>query len=259
MFEIPDAKRVRRQDLYDSASDRGSSPDVDSEREAELRAKLNAQLSSLLQLDVQTDDVLMQDDDEKTVVQSPPEQEEFEFRLFSTLEPSKIVLVNPEDEKHNGPPISVRPISFYVRGELSPEERERFEHAAVNANQILAEAKKRAWGLEVPWRVTRIIVRGKQQTRSDGKDGETKGRKRPGKKRRIAIRIKTKAAREKAEAEEKQKMTKEEHLREKKKRLNRAKQIKRRQKAKEQKMAATMGEGGGDGNGEGVSSDDAES
>jgi len=250
---------VRRQDLFDSASERHSSVDEGDDSEvAQLREKLNARLSNLLAVNFEAGpggdggvDVVMQEDGDD----QPPDEVEFEFRLFSTSAPSQKIALVDGDGRHEGPAISQRPLSFYVRGELSPEEIEQFRVAAVEASDIVAEARKRAWGLEVPWRVARIVVsmgrkRGDRAgglsagvTRPKGTDEEPARRKRPGKKRRIALRIKEKAKKE----EEIQKMTKEEHLREKKKRLNREKKLKRRQKEKEKKVASKGGAEGNDG------------
>ncbi|KAK4452291.1 hypothetical protein QBC34DRAFT_398294 [Podospora aff. communis PSN243] len=250
MFEVPDAKRVRREDLFDSASGRESSPDEENDSSAALlRAKLNAQLSNLLAVNIdagpgEDEDVPMGEDGAN---EQPPE-EEFEFRLFSTSGPSQKIVLAAEGEKHEGPALSQRPISFYVRGELTPEELEKFKAAAVSSADVIAEARKRAWGLEVPWRVTKIVVStGRNQGRAGPRsavapglavaDGELGKRKRPGKKRRIKLRKEEKAKQE----DEKKKMTKEEHLKEKKKRLNREKKIKRRQKEKEKKAAMKGG------------------
>ncbi|KAK0719762.1 hypothetical protein B0H67DRAFT_486101 [Lasiosphaeris hirsuta] len=248
MFELPDSKRVRRQDLYDSAFERHSSPEGDDEGKAEIRAKLNARLSNLLSLgpievgnvghDAAVDGVDEAND-------QPQDEGEFEFRLFSTSGPSQKVIIAAE-ETHQGPPISERPISHYVRGELAPEEKARLQFSAVSGSDVVAESKRRAWGLEVPWRVTRIAIsadrrKGKQSGERiavrEGAPEESQGRKRPGKKRRITLRIKEKAAKETAATKAKQLMTKEEHLREKKKRLNREKKLKRRKKEKEARMA----------------------
>lgn len=184
------------------------------------------------------------------------DQDEFEFRLFSTSAPTQHI--NLAEEVHHGPAMSQRPVEFYVRGPLTEEEKARFRAAAVSGEEVVSGARGRAWGLEVPWRVVRVVgaTRGnkgrgagvgkvvgeaKEKGEVEG-EGEAKGQKRPGKKRRIALRIKLKAAKE----EEAKKMSKEEHLKEKKKRLNREKKLKRRQKEKEKKMAAGLGGGEGD-------------
>lgn len=162
-----------------------------------------------------------------------------------------MVLVPEEEEKpYTGPAISQRPLSHYIRGELSAHEREQFAHAAVTGRDVLAWAGRRAWGLEVPWRVTKISVVANQkglvdgQQRVGGADKEKKKKKkRLGKKGRIVLRKREKVKKEAAAAAEKQKTTKEEHLKEKKKRLNREKKLKRRQKEREKKAAA-RGPGG---------------
>ncbi|KAK3499251.1 uncharacterized protein B0T23DRAFT_369527 [Neurospora hispaniola] len=323
MFEVPDAKRVRRDELFGSGtSDRGSSPDTADEAEVEAKAQLlNAKLSSLLSLKVEFDDGAARDDDATTAArepteaaakqpevarekpqkkeketkqtsqgdaessdddgsdeedtpmqdQAPLEEEEeaaeFEFRLFSTSAPQKIVLPSKDEEDGAGETvIADRPISYYIRGELTPEEQEQFRAAAVTSQDILNWAKQRAWGLEVPWRVRKIVVtvKGKKADRAAAatalhgqpvatgtevqqqSEQQKKKKKRLGKKGRIAMRIKEKARKEKEEAEQKQKMTKEEHLKEKKKRLNREKKLKRRQKEKEKKMAGKAGSSVGD-------------
>jgi hypothetical protein len=194
--------------------------------------------------------------------QPSDEEGQFEFRLFSTSAPQRIVIAPDELKEQGGPLISTRPISFYVRGKLSPEELERYRIAAVTGGDILEESRKRAWGLEVPWRVRTIVVSagskatGSKSSQSggttglDGMAGEATGRKRPGKKRRIALRKKEKVKKE----EESKRMTKEEHVKEKKKRLNREKKLKRRQKEREKKAAGKGGsEAGGQSGGESAS------
>lgn len=160
------------------------------------------------------------------------------------------MLAPEEDEApFSGPALSQRPISYYIRGELSLHETEQFQRAAVTGQDVLAWAGQRAWGLEMPWRVTKITVTVKGKESADGQQQSVTGtkKKRPGKKSRIVLRKRDKAKKEAAAALEKQKMSKEEHLKEKKKRLNREKKLKRRQKEKEKKLAqkgAAGGEGG---------------
>lgn len=276
---------MRRDELYDSSSDAGSRSHVDAEEDAEVRAKLNERLSSLLGLDLSASAPTFEhkeserpgdkplrvrrqqqaqeegdddDDDEKK-----EGEEEFEFRLFSTSSksaaPAKVILAASDDE--DAPQgegafiVPARPASYYVAGAPTPEQLERYRWAAVAGEDIILGARKRAWGLERPWRVIRLTVPPKSLAGllpaqalplvhpSDGGEPAVAKRKRPGKKRRIATRIKAKAEKEKREAEDKNKMTKEEHLKEKKKRLNRERKLKRRAKEKEKKLA-TKGEAG---------------
>lgn len=265
MFELPEAKRVRRQDLHDSSSDDDSADDnVDSA----IRARLNERLSGMFSLDLGTDSLgkkpangdpaaAKADDqgqpDDAAAGGPPPAavEEAFEFRLFSTGETTKVVLA-PEDDGlkggEEGGIASARPVSFYVRGELSPEEREWFRNATVSYEDLVKAAGQRAWGLEVPWKVTRVTVKPGKGTDTAVEVRVSKGsaehveadsgkRKRPGKKRRIALRTKDKARKAKQEELGKKKVEKEEHLKEKKKRLNREKKLKRRQKEREKKQA----------------------
>ncbi|KAK0728127.1 hypothetical protein B0T26DRAFT_672712 [Lasiosphaeria miniovina] len=265
MFELPDAKRVRRQDLYDSASDRQPSPGDDG-AEAELRAKLNARLSNLLAMDLRPPEAAA-----SGVAQAAgdgsgehQDEDEFEFRLFSTSGAApKVVLEDDSGARNGRPAIAQRPVSFYIRGELTPEEHERLRFSAVSGKDVLAGAQQRAWGLEVPWRVTKITIGTAQKRPKTGSQpsglselaGEhSKKKTRPGKKMRIAARIKERAQKEAAAALEKKKMTKEEHLKEKKKRLNREKKLKRRQKEKEKKQAG-KGEAGEQSESEGDDAD----
>lgn len=259
---------MRRDELYDSSSDAGSGSHVDAQDDAEVRAKLNERLAGLLGLDLAapapaapTLEQQKDDDDHK-------QDEEFEFRLFSTSSkttvPAKVVLAASDDEDapqgEGGFTVPVRPTSYYVAAQPTPEQLERYRWAATSGQDILLGARKRAWGSERPWRVVRLKVPKKSlaglhlppaaaaqvtlgHASEDDEQQTAVKRKRPGKKRRIASRIKAKAEKEKHEAEEKNKMSKEEHLKGKKKRLNREKKLKRRAKEKEKKLA-TQAEGG---------------
>ncbi|ROW06022.1 hypothetical protein VMCG_04639 [Cytospora schulzeri] len=268
MFEIPNAKRVRRDELYDSSSDAESNSHNGTE-DAELRARFNEQLSNLLGLELSAPEPASghkadPDDAQRHDVTEEHEEkheEEFEFRLFSTSSktaaPARVVLSNSDDEGEQGEGafvVPTRPVIYYMAGEPTPEQREGYEHAAVTGEDIVAGAGKRAWGLERPWRVVKItmstgksangpsnIVKSTSAAKEQGDEGAK--RKRPGKKRRIAMRIKSKAEK----AQEDQKMSKEEHLKEKKKRLNREKKLKRKAKEKQQRLAAKANGEGGEG------------
>lgn len=144
-----------------------------------------------------------------------------------------------------------RPLSYYFVTDLSPEMKQQYEMAAVSGEDVIERSKIRAWGLELPWRVTTIKTNRKPASKRWGgaeavahvENDQPAKRKRPGKKRRTAMRIE---ARAKAQAEEaaKQKMAeKEEHTKDKKKRMNRLKKLRRRAKKKTEK-------GGGEAGGE---------
>ncbi|EHL03836.1 hypothetical protein M7I_0026 [Glarea lozoyensis 74030] len=186
------------------------------------------------------------------------EPQEFEFRLFSTptnttsepIHAQKIILDDDDSGKGNGGFVIPRRNSdYYFTTSAQGEAKWGFEHAAVNGEDVLKAQKQRAWGLEVPWRVTVIKVPGRLKqkktlgTRSavtELNDGEVKRRK-PGKKHRIIIRKRTKQM---AEAEEKKRAEaalKDETEREKRTRRNREKKLKKRQKEKDEKAARKAG------------------
>lgn len=271
---------MRRDELYGSSSDGGDDQSEHGVEDAEERARLNERLSSMLGLDLSApepaplpgqgpDAADAHGHGEGTTVGDQADgnhEEEFEFRLFSTAAgaasaPAKVVLSASDDEdaaRGDGAFVQpVRPESYYLAGEATPEQQERYRWAAVTAEDVVADASKRAWGLERPWRVVKISLSSRKppsttaglvagaRTASGDTAEEGPKRKRPGKKRRIAVRIKARAEKEKREAErarreaeEKQRVSKEEHLLEKKKRLNREKKLKRRAKEKEKKLAA---------------------
>lgn len=256
---------MRRDELYGSSSDGRDDQSEHGVEDAEERARLNERLSSMLGLDLSAPEPAPAPAEQGPAEVEDAHEEEFEFRLFSapagsTSAPAKVVLSASDDEDgprgDGGFVQPVRPESYYLAGEATPEQQERYSWAAVTAEDLAAGAIKRAWGLERPWRVVRIslsskkpssrtvgLVAGTATASEDADDGPK--RKRPGKKRRIAVRIKARAEKEKREAEkakreaeEKHRISKEEHLLEKKKRLNREKKLKRRAKEKEKKLAA---------------------
>ncbi|OTA92633.1 hypothetical protein M434DRAFT_396303 [Hypoxylon sp. CO27-5] len=258
MFEVPDAKRIRREELYDSSSEEEATND--DHLDSILREKLNAQLSGLLDLDSKVDEGFEaqqtsklstgdtnEDPRDEEDVENPAE-EAFAFRLFRDEEPSHKVVLEPRDAgEKNGDGafvVAKRPISYYLAGEPPPEVAEEYRMAAVSADYLLQDAKKRRWGLEKPWRVTTITITTNKKMGTPGSSvitatetGRSK-KKRPGKKRRIILRVQQKVQKEREEAAKQQLIEKEQHLQEKKKRLNKTKKLRRRAKAREKKQNA---------------------
>ncbi|RYP79522.1 hypothetical protein DL770_006622 [Monosporascus sp. CRB-9-2] len=269
MFAFPDAKRVRREELYDSSTDGEESRDE--EVDAALRAKLSAQLSGLLDFnfapaaDTSHDDAQRQQqqqqrdgasvgDDGHHQAEREGEELVFQFRLFRDEAPShKVVLEQDEAPEQAGGGafvIARRPASYYVADDPPPDAMARFRAAAVSPDHIFRDAGRRRWGLEKPWRVTTITITANTATGAavaggdepGSRQGEEAGkRKRPGKRRRIILRTREKARREREEATKQQLVEKELHLKEKKKRLNREKKLKRRAKEREKKLASKDG------------------
>ncbi|ROT43190.1 hypothetical protein SODALDRAFT_33158 [Sodiomyces alkalinus F11] len=282
MFQLLDAKRVRREDLADSASDESSSGDENDSPHAELRAKLHARLASALNLGEflqapitapasAANEERHGQDSESSAAQEGHDAEDaeeaFEFRLFGTAQPP-VKIVIPTDEMEGGPGgeggmLRRRPVSYYLAHAPTPAQQAEFATAAVSGEDVLRRAQQRWWGMEMPWKVTHITAQTKTKggrtvsvsfspaTANGASQGTEKERKkpnrRPGKKKRIAMRVKAREAQRRAEEEQKSKLTKEEAMREKKKKLNRQKNQKRRAKAKEAKMVnkstSEMGEG----------------
>ncbi|KAI1753369.1 hypothetical protein F4782DRAFT_92757 [Xylaria castorea] len=284
MFTLPEAKRVRRKDFDDSASASTSSGEEevghDSEAELALRAKLNAQLTGLLDFKFTVEPKAQphQAGQPKDQVQrqapgltsdvpqedANPEEEAFTFRLFrDEALTHTVVLTNDDDPAalgNGGFVVPSRPRSYYIASPPSLGKVSEYRSVAVSAEYVLADAKRRRWGLEKPWRVIHTTpnsnaaspktIPGPAQEKGSAEKKETK-RTRPGKKHRIILRVREKATRDREEATKKLVLEKEQHLQEKKKRLNRERKLKRRQKEREKKtevQATNLDDGRADDN-----------
>jgi hypothetical protein len=190
--------------------------------------------------------------------------DEFTFRLFRTDKPAaKVVLPDdkPLDTTNAGFVVPQRPLSHYVATQPTAEQQSQFEMSALTGDDIISMSKRRWWGMEMPWRVKTVTVlvdrmrgtvtrteRGQDPAHKIRADGSLlKGRKRPGKKKRIKTRIMIKAdkAKEAAEkvrlaAEEQQKAEKEAHLVDKKKRLNKLRKMRRKAIELEKKQSVAL-------------------
>ncbi|KAL2212190.1 hypothetical protein CC79DRAFT_350244 [Sarocladium strictum] len=260
MFEQPEAKRVRRDELFESdPSDESSG---DEAIDGDLRARLNEQIAkSLGLLPEQEADRQTTSKDAKYARNSSKDSEEqpdtnddhedddggksadeFEFQLFSTSAPTTKVVLDDEN-LGDGAFVRKRPESHYLVTRIPEEQRLRYAFAAITGDEVLERAKARSWGLELPWKVVHATQNGKLHTLMEASRTKdpSKGRGRPGKKKRIAMRTKARAEAEKSKELNAKLAEKEEQIKDKKKRLNRAKKLRRRAKAKEQKG----GDGGG--------------
>ncbi|KAF9771474.1 hypothetical protein IL306_010890 [Fusarium sp. DS 682] len=261
MFEVPEAKRVRREDLIasDDGEENGSDDGI---YDDELRAKLNAQIAKSLGLEslaesnpqfVAKDSALTGgkesgDDDMgssgATEAAEDDQEEEFVFRLFSKAPPSqKVVLEEDTGPTGDGTFVSGRPLTYYMVTNISTERKHEYAVAAVDGDQVLARSHDRAWGLEVPWKVTKLAVTRKAKLDGKTEDELAKRNRRPGKKQRISLRKRIKEKEEKIAVEAKKMAEKEEHIKDKKKRMNRLKKLRKRAKAREQKQASKEEDG----------------
>ncbi|KAF4338189.1 hypothetical protein FBEOM_7931 [Fusarium beomiforme] len=258
MFEVPEAKRVRREDLItpDDGEENGSDDGI---YDDELRARLNAQIAKSLGLEIfaeSSPQVAMKDsaltkgnesiDDEmgNPGAAKDDQEDEFVFRLFSKAPPrQKVVLKEDTGPTGKGTFVSGRPLAYYMVTNISAEQKHEYAVAAVSGDQVLARSHDRAWGLEVPWKVTKVAVT--RKAKLDPKEGDelAKRNRRPGKKQRISLRNRIKEKEEKKAVEAKKMAEKEEHLKDKKKRMNRLKKLRKRAKAREQKQASKEDDG----------------
>ncbi|PFH62935.1 hypothetical protein XA68_10988 [Ophiocordyceps unilateralis] len=258
MFELPEAKRIRREDL--ETSDDAGRPSVD---DAALRASLQSHLARSLGLNLPDAKpatevcagatVLLpgtslapsarDDENKKDGVHG-----EFEFRLFSTTGAVPKVVLDVDDEtRGEGDIIAKRPLSHYLATNIPAKLRQEYEMACVSGEDVLTRSRCRSWGLELPWKVTTITtIQEAKPAGGAAKDStavnEEAKRKRPGKKTRIALRKKERAVKEREQLTAKQEMDKSQHLKNKKMRINRAKKLRKRAKVKEKKLAAVEGD-----------------
>jgi hypothetical protein len=195
--------------------------------------------------------------------QEQEQEQEFEFRLFSTHNPTaptthKILLKGPEeDEAGEGAFILPRrDRKFYIAEKAQGPDFLHYQASAVSGEDVLKAGKKRAWGLEVPWRVTVLQSTSPPASKSKSnptsasnsesklKEGEEVEKKtRPNKKRRIILRERKKKKDSAEEARRKEREAKEEAEREKKTRRNREKKVKRKLKEKAKKASGGVEEG----------------
>ncbi|RGP62215.1 hypothetical protein FLONG3_10294 [Fusarium longipes] len=262
MFEVPHAKRVRREDL--NASDDGGENDSDGGlQDAELRAKLHAQMAKSLGMDIdiepasyspvkdsQSGGIKKMENDETMDVEhdeAEEDQEEFAFRLFSTAPATqKVVLEEDTGPTGTGVFVSGRPLSYYVVTNVSAQRKQEYAIASISGDEVLARSHVRYWGLEVPWKVTKLTITRKANPDEKFEREQTGCKRKPGKKQRISLRKRAKEREEKMAAEAKKMAEKEEHIKDKKKRMNRLKKLRKRAKAKGQKQPSKGEDGQSD-------------
>ncbi|KAG6147813.1 hypothetical protein E4U25_004543 [Claviceps purpurea] len=266
MFDLPDAKRVRREDL-DGSTAQSWSDGANETIDTALEARLNAHIAKSLGLDSPQDtsqaalrpqispplpraQSAAQDDEPRD-----NDAGEFEFRLFSSRLPAKVTLEDDSAPPQEGGLAHSRPQSFYLANHIPPALQNEYRFAAVSGEDVLLQSHRPSWGMAYPWKVTRIVVTrkakgksGSTSTRVDADadadmEGQRRQKKRPGKKKRIAERKEMQALKEKNQMETKRALDKEEQLKEKKKRLNRIKKLRKRAKNKEMKTGEKRDDG----------------
>ncbi|KAG6219115.1 hypothetical protein E4U23_006594 [Claviceps purpurea] len=266
MFDLPDAKRVHREDL-DGSTAQSWSGGANETIDTALEARLNAHIAKSLGLDSPQDtsqaalrpqispplpraQSAAQDDEPRD-----NDAGEFEFRLFSSRLPAKVTLEDDSAPPQEGGLAHPRPQSFYLANHIPPALQNEYRFAAVSGEDVLLQSHRPSWGMAYPWKVTRIVITrkakgksGSTSTRVDADadadmEGQRRQKKRPGKKKRIAERKEMQALKEKNQMETKRALDKEEQLKEKKKRLNRIKKLRKRAKNKEMKTGEKRDDG----------------
>ncbi|KAF2146164.1 uncharacterized protein K452DRAFT_283456 [Aplosporella prunicola CBS 121167] len=278
MFEVPDAKRVRREDLYSPPASPRSSPDP------ELADALRASLNQRFEIDVKRHVAAP-----ATADADADSDEELDFRLFAAPTATttnagpdtapgpkplaqKIRVRSPSLDPAEAGFLAPRPQTHYFTPGTGALPAAELAAAALSGKQVL-QLSRAAWpGCVVPWKVVRVDAAGRELRRRveghacvvgeggggvAGEEGQGK-KKRKGKKARIALRVKVRAREEKKAVEERMKREREEAEREKRTRRNREKKVKKRVRDKAKRVAGMEGEEagsekGGEGEGEDVS------
>lgn len=165
-------------------------------------------------------------------------QQEFEFRLFGGMA-QKIVLRENEG-MGDGAFVKLRDPRVFALPPAEGQRKEGFEHMAVTGEEVFQRSRRRAWGLEVPWRVKVIgkrIPLAVMNITAIKVGQEKTGRKKtkPNKKGRILLRERAKKEDEIARRTKIEENSREEAEREKKSRKNREKKLKKRAKEKQTK------------------------
>lgn len=242
MFDEPQTKRIRRADLDD------------------FDTEVNPPIAPTETLHLDLEYITPTLHEEGVAKVDVGEDLEFDFSLFSGAAPQRLKLRSPtpppaEEEIWDAVAHSQkRSLDHWLLGSSELEARRKeLETIAVSGADVFKDAKKQwpATAVKIEWKVTHIST-------ADVPETEVKGgrRKKPGKKKRIKIRIAKKAELEKEARRRKSQagrerflgMTPEERAKaedEERFRKNREKTLKRRAREKAKKAAAAAAAGGG--------------
>ncbi|GAB7340894.1 hypothetical protein MBLNU457_7248t1 [Dothideomycetes sp. NU457] len=253
MFELPEAKRVRRSELQAGDSSRESS--IDLEATERLRSGDFFATDTVDKRDASTVQESAEVDDEEL------EDEEVAFRLFAPTkadgarqDAQVIRLRSPTaEERDPGFISSRRSNTYYFTGSPSTQLQQEYNIAAVTGDDVRLQAKARWPGSAYPWRTITIPTSQAKQVLVNANrfaklvpQDEVKKRTRLGKNGRIKKRQKMAVRAAKKADEAKAKEEKELAEREKRARRNREKKFKKRARDKAKKSAMGTAEGKGD-------------
>ncbi|KAG6009638.1 hypothetical protein E4U21_001702 [Claviceps maximensis] len=195
MFDLPDAKRVRREDLNDHVAEAWSHG-ADETIDPDLQAHLNAQIAKSLDfLDTtvtttqeeagarqraassphnsrpraqqrrpssetqeQPDEDEDEDEDDVEHDGNDPSAGEFEFRLFSSRLPTKVTLEDDDAATpRQGAIVYARSPSFYLASHVPEALSSEYRVAAISGEDVLSHSHRPAWGMAYPWRVVKGV------------------------------------------------------------------------------------------------------
>jgi hypothetical protein len=255
---------VRRSDLYTRSCSSSPTPsEPDPELEAQFRARLTSIYGPLSNSNPASIPVTHNESatvDGDSGASEEAAEQEFEFRLFSSTGPGsrndevgttqKVVLVHEEEDIGDGGfVVRDRNREYYFAEKASGDTQVGFEIMALSGEEVMSRARKRAWGLEVPWRVRVLKVVGRKRPGDAGEvvrieDGVADmKRKRPGKKRRVILREQKKSKEKLEEQKKLEREKKDEAEKEKRTRRNREKKVKRKMKEKAKKAGDAVDDG----------------
>ncbi|KAA6413223.1 MAG: hypothetical protein FRX48_02967 [Lasallia pustulata] len=169
MFELPQEKRIRREDLHsESPSPRSSAPDI------ALSTLLRERFEWTYQPAKPDLSALPEPPALENTIEAPAEEEEeegFSFRLFSTStakrsgsaglqpNPQKIVIKSPSPSlSEPGFTHPRRPARYYFTGASSPSKRQQYEAAAISGQDVLNAQNTPYPGHSLPWRVLTLTL-----------------------------------------------------------------------------------------------------
>ncbi|KAF2734869.1 hypothetical protein EJ04DRAFT_534600 [Polyplosphaeria fusca] len=234
MFELPDSKRVRRNELLSPASTPRSSPDP--EVTELLRARAHDELA--FTFGDQTIEEVANDEETELVL----------FASTTDAQPTKIRLPSLDAEGANAGFSVKKPHSYYFADALGGQKKAELEASAIDATTII-ELSKEPWpGCRLPWKSRTISASGMKKAVLVGHpqalavvEEKFHKRTRKGRKTRIALRKKLQASKERQEQATKAAMLKEDTEREKRARKNRERKFKKRERDRAKKLAEKGG------------------
>ncbi|KAG9242006.1 hypothetical protein BJ878DRAFT_193747 [Calycina marina] len=164
------------------------------------------------------------------------DEQAFEFRMFSGM--AHKILLREEEGMGGGAFVKLRDPRIFAVPRAGGQRKWDLQQAAISGDEVLEYSKRRAWGLEVPWRVKVVRLPGEGVSQGANialslQQQATSGKKtKPNKRLRILLRQRKKREDRLVLQAKLEAIRREEAEREKKSRKNRGKKLKKRAKEK---------------------------